>query len=59
MLEAEASFSTWTVARVVDEREVAMWRLPILAARMGEGIASERAHLEAFLDDELRVTPPG
>ena len=37
----------------LDEREVAQWRLPILAARLGEEIEAERAPLLALIAREL------
>lgn len=39
--------------RALDLEEVAAWRLPILVARLDEGIEDERAHVRALIDDEL------
>jgi aminoglycoside phosphotransferase (APT) family kinase protein len=39
--------------RSLDEREVAAWRLPLLAARLGEEIEVERASLQALIQREL------
>ena len=38
--------------RRVDDRELAAWRLPVLAARLGEGIADEREALIALIKRE-------
>jgi aminoglycoside phosphotransferase (APT) family kinase protein len=40
--------------RQVDLGEVRLWRLPVLAARLGEGIEPERAGLVARISAELR-----
>jgi len=38
----------------VDTAQVAEWRLPVLAARLDEGIEAEREHLLALIELELR-----
>jgi aminoglycoside phosphotransferase (APT) family kinase protein len=40
----------------LDEREVERWRLPILAARLGEEIEAERAPLLALIERELAAS---
>jgi aminoglycoside phosphotransferase (APT) family kinase protein len=40
--------------RAIDAAEVAAWRLPILAARVAEGIALERPLLRELIDREVR-----
>jgi aminoglycoside phosphotransferase (APT) family kinase protein len=37
----------------VDPDEVARWRLPVLTARLAEGIEAERNHLLALIDGEM------
>ena len=44
--------------RALDQREVAAWRLPVLVARLAEGIAEERASLLALVQRELDLPPP-
>ena len=39
--------------RTLDDGEVARWRLPILAARLGEQIEAERAAVQALIRHEL------
>ena len=39
--------------RSVDEREVQRWRLPVLAARLSDGIEDERARLLDLIDAEI------
>lgn len=39
--------------RSLDPDEVAAWRLPILVARLDEGIEDERAHVRALIEGEL------
>jgi aminoglycoside phosphotransferase (APT) family kinase protein len=39
--------------RPLDLREVARWRLPLLVARLDEGIQAEQAHLLRLIDEEM------
>ena len=43
--------------RALDLRELAAWRLPILAARLAEEIEAERPALQAMIRRELRSAP--
>jgi aminoglycoside phosphotransferase (APT) family kinase protein len=43
--------------RALDLRELAEWRLPILAARLAEEIETERPALQALIRRELRSAP--
>ena len=45
--------------RAMTDRELRAWRLPILAARMAEGIEDERAALRAAITTELPASRPG
>jgi aminoglycoside phosphotransferase (APT) family kinase protein len=44
--------------RHLDDRDVAAWRLPILAARLGEGIDEERDLVRALVRSEIRHVRP-
>jgi aminoglycoside phosphotransferase (APT) family kinase protein len=44
--------------RSLDQREVDAWRLPILAARLGEEIETERSALELLIERELDRQDP-
>jgi aminoglycoside phosphotransferase (APT) family kinase protein len=44
--------------RHLDDRDVAAWRLPILAARLGEGIDEERDFVRALVRSEIRRARP-
>ena len=44
--------------RPLDQREVDAWRLPILAARLGEEIEAERAALDVLIPQELDLPHP-
>lgn len=44
--------------RGLDEREVVAWRLPVLAARLGERIEVERAAVQALIRRELGRSGP-
>jgi aminoglycoside phosphotransferase (APT) family kinase protein len=41
-------------SRDLDISEVAEWRLPLLVARLDEGIATEERHLERLIREEMR-----
>ncbi|MEI8334186.1 MAG: hypothetical protein WCH74_10095 [Chloroflexota bacterium] len=43
----------------MDDRDVAAWRLPILAGRLGEGIDEERAVVLALVRREVLSRPMG
>jgi aminoglycoside phosphotransferase (APT) family kinase protein len=44
---------TYRRLRPLDDRQLELWRLPLLAARLAEGIEAERASLLASIDAEL------
>jgi aminoglycoside phosphotransferase (APT) family kinase protein len=44
--------------RPLDQREVDAWRLPILAARLGEEIEAERATLDVLIQRDLELPDP-
>jgi len=41
--------------RPLDDREVRAWRLPILVARLGDGIEAERVPLRRLIEQEMRA----
>jgi len=44
--------------RRMDDRDVAAWRLPILAARLGEAVEGERATLHVLIRHEIDLARP-
>lgn len=45
--------------RPIDDRQLGLWRLPILVARLGEGIVEEQASLTRAINAELRRPAEG
>lgn len=43
----------------IDDEELAAWRLPVLAARLGEGIVEEREALVELIEREADLRSPG
>ncbi len=50
---ARTYLRTYRRLRRMDEHQLELWRLPVLAARLGEGIDAERAPLLIRIDAEL------
>jgi aminoglycoside phosphotransferase (APT) family kinase protein len=48
-----AYLSAYRQRQALDLAEVAAWRLPLLVARLDEGIEDERAHVRALIEGEL------